>query len=82
MVFDKNLLVFGCRKEGISLPLSIIEHCLAKTVLNNSAFCHKSIFVKNRWNTRYFLLLWKDFSADQYVLGLVDGSINFFDKRI
>ena len=44
--------------------------------------CNRSIFVKNWWNTRYFfLLLWKDFSTDQYVLGLVDGSINFLDKR-
>ena len=28
-----------------------------------------------------FLLLWKDFSTDQYALGIVDGSINFLDKR-
>ena len=28
-----------------------------------------------------FLLLWKDFSTGQYVLGLVDGSINFLDKQ-
>ena len=45
MVFDKNLSVFGCRKDGISLPLSTIKHCPAKTVLNNSAFSLK--FVTN-----------------------------------
>ena len=28
-----------------------------------------------------FLLLWKDVSTDQYVSGLVDGSINFMDKQ-
>ena len=37
--------------------------------------------MKNWWNTGYFLLLWKDFSTDQYVLRLVDGSINFLDKQ-
>ena len=26
------------------------------------------------------LLLWKDFSPDQYVLRLADGFVNFFDK--
>ena len=45
MVFDKNLSVFGCRKDGISRPLSTIKHCPAKTVLNNSAFSLK--FVTN-----------------------------------
>ena len=25
-----------------------------------------------------FLLLWNNFSSDQYVFGLVDGSINFW----
>ena len=43
--------------------------------------CNKSIFMKNWWNIGYFLFLWKDFSTDQYVLGLVDGFINFLDKR-
>ena len=38
VIFDKDLSVLGCRKEGISLPLSMIEHCLAKKELNNSAF--------------------------------------------
>ena len=28
-----------------------------------------------------FLLLWKDFSTDQYVLRLVDGSINILDEK-
>ena len=27
------------------------------------------------------LLLWKDFSPDQYVLRLVDEFVNFFDKK-
>ena len=27
------------------------------------------------------LLLWNNFSPDQYVLRLVDGFVNFFDKR-
>ena len=44
-IFGKDLSVLGCRKEGISLPLSIIEHCLAKKELNNSAFSLK--FVTN-----------------------------------
>ena len=29
---------------------------------------------------RVFLSLWNDFSTEQYVLGLVDGCISFFDK--
>ena len=28
-----------------------------------------------------FLLLWKDFSTDEYFLGLVDDSINFLHRR-
>ena len=71
------------QEEGISLPLSIIE--LSKKRIKQFGFffeiCDKSIFVKNWWNTGYFLLLWKDFNTDQYVSGLVDGSINFMDKR-
>ena len=43
MIFDKDLLVLGCRKEGISLPLSIIEHCLAKRELNIPAFSLKLV---------------------------------------
>ena len=81
MIFDKDLSVLGCRKDGISLPLSIIEHCLAKKELNNSAFSLKLIInlfsQKNWWNTGYFIFLWKEFSTDQYVLGLVDGSTEF-----
>ena len=30
VIFDKDLSNLGCRKEGISLPLSMIEHCVAK----------------------------------------------------
>ena len=44
VIFDKDLSVLGCRKEGILLPLSIIEHCLAKKELSNSAF-----FLWNLW---------------------------------
>ena len=85
MIFDKDLSVLGCRKEGISLPLPMIEHCLAKKELNNLAFSLK--LVANLFSSKIggiqgiFLLLWKDFSTDQYLLGLVDGYINFLDKR-
>ena len=57
VIFDKDLLVLGCRKEGISLPLSMIERCLAKKELSNSAFSLKSIVVKNWWNTGYFFII-------------------------
>ena len=43
MIFDRDLSVLGCRKNGISLPLSIIEHCLEKKELNNSAFSLKLV---------------------------------------
>ena len=43
MIFDKDLSVLGCRKEGISLLLSIIEHYLARKELNNSAFSLKLV---------------------------------------
>ena len=41
VIFVKDLSVLGvleCRKEGISLPLSMIEHCLEKKESNSSAF--------------------------------------------
>ena len=62
VIFDKDLSVLGYRKEGISIPLSMIEHCLAKKEFNNSAFlkkktCSKSIFVKNWWNTGCFFII-------------------------
>ena len=50
VIFDKDLSVLGCRKEGISLPLSMIEHCLAKKELNNSAFSLK--FVTNLFSCK------------------------------
>ena len=59
--------------------------CLAKKELNNSAFSLK--FVTNYFREKlivymaFLLSLWKDFSTDQYVLGLAVGSINFLDKR-
>ena len=34
VIFDKDLSVLGNWKEGISLPLSMIEHCLAKKKKN------------------------------------------------
>ena len=62
VIFDKNLSVLGCRKEEISLPLSLIEHCLAKKELNNSAFSLK--FVTNLFSgkiggihTGYFFII-------------------------
>ena len=36
VIFDKDLSVLGCRKDGISLSLSVIGHFLAKKELNNS----------------------------------------------
>ena len=45
VMFDKDLSVLGCRKEGISLPLSMIEHCLVKKELKNLVFFLK--FVTN-----------------------------------
>ena len=45
MIFDKDLSVLGCRKEGFSLPLSMVKLRLAKKELNNSVFC--LIFVTN-----------------------------------
>ena len=45
VMFDKDLSVLGCRKEGISLPLSMIEHCLVKKELKNLVFSLK--FVTN-----------------------------------
>ena len=85
VIFDKELSVLGCSKEGISLALSIIEHCLAKKEFSNSAFYLK--FVTNLFSWKIggiqdiFLLLWKDFNTDHYILGLVNGSINFMDKQ-
>ena len=37
-IFDKDLSVLECRTDEIALLLSIIEHCLAKKELHNSAF--------------------------------------------
>ena len=72
VVFDKDLSVLGCRKEEISLPLSMIERCLAKKELNNLGFSLK--FVTNLFSWKIdgiqgiFSLLWKGFfSTDQYV---------------
>ena len=60
VIFDKDLSVFGCKKVGISLPLSITEHCLAKKRIKQFGFffeiCDKSIFVKNWCNTGYFFI--------------------------
>ena len=81
----RDLPVLGSNREGISVPLSTIEHCFAKKELNNSAFSLKSVTslfsLKISGIQGIFLLPWKDFRIDYYVLGLVDGSINFFGKR-
>ena len=85
VIFDKNLWVLPYRTDGSALPLSVSEYYLAKKELNNSAFSLKLVTNLFSWKIGgiqgIFLLLWKDFSTDQYVLGLVDGSINFLDKR-
>ena len=81
VIFDKEVV----KRELHYRRLSTIEHCLAKKEWNNLVFSLK--FVANLFSWKIggiqgiFLLLWKDFSTDQYVLGLVDGSINFMDKR-
>ena len=49
-MFDKDLSGLECRKEGISLPLSMIEHCLAKKELNNLAFSLKFVTNLFSWN--------------------------------
>lgn len=73
MWFDK---VLGCGIGWISRPLlSIFENCFLKkevTIL----FTWKIDGIQGIW-----LLSRKDLSTDQYVLGLVDGSIIFFDNR-
>ena len=43
VIFDKDLSVSECRKEKISLPLPMIENCIAKKELNNSAFSLKLV---------------------------------------
>ena len=61
MIIDKDLPVLGCRKEGISLPLSMTEHCLAKKELNNLFFFFEigceSIFVKKMLEDRVFFII-------------------------
>ena len=67
MISDKDLSVLGCRTDGISLRLSIIENCLAKR-RNNSAFSLKLVTNLFSWKNGgikgIFLLLWKAFSTD------------------
>ena len=83
VIFDKDLSVLGCRKREFHYRYLLLS--LAKKELNNLAFSLK--FVTNLLSLKIggiqgiFLLLWEDFSTDQYVLGLADGSINFMDKR-
>ena len=43
VIFDQNFSLLGWRNEGISLPLSMIEHRLAKKELKNSAFSLKLV---------------------------------------
>ena len=37
-MFDKDLCVLGCRKDGISLPLPITEHWSAQKELSHSVY--------------------------------------------
>ena len=81
MIFDKDLSVLGCRKEGISLPLSMIEHWVAKKELNKLVFFetgNKSIFVKN---TGYFFYYYGRLEYRPICFGAMDSSINFLDKQ-
>ena len=43
VIFDIDLWVLKYRKERISLPLSIIVHCLARKELSNSAYSIKLV---------------------------------------
>ena len=49
IIFDNDLSVLGCKEEGISLPLSMIEHCLPEKNIRQFGFFfeigNKSIFV-------------------------------------
>ena len=60
-MFDQDLPVLGWSKEGILLPLSTIEHCLAKKESKQFGFffeiCNKSIFVKSWCNTGYLFII-------------------------
>ena len=56
MIFNNNLPVLGCSDvDGVSLPLSVVEHCFVKTELNNLAFSVKLVTnlfsLKIGWNT-------------------------------
>ena len=46
---EKRNSVFGCRKEGLFLPLSTTEHCLVKAELNNSVFSLKFVTTLFSW---------------------------------
>ena len=77
VISDKDLWVLVSMKDRISLPLSVIEHCLAKKEWNNSAFSLE--LVTN-------LLSWK-INGIQGILLLTDksfgtcGWIHFFSIK-
>ena len=56
VIFNNDLPVLGGSDvDGVSLPLSLVEHCLVKTELNNLAFSVKLVTnlfsLKIGWNT-------------------------------
>ena len=80
VIFDKNLWVLPYRTDGSALPLSVSEYYLAKKELNNSAFSLKlvtNLFSRKIGRMHNFYYYGKNFSTDQYVSVLVDGSIHF-----
>ena len=49
LISEIDLSVFLRRFKGSSLELSVLEHCLAKNKLNNSAFFFKSVTYLLSW---------------------------------
>ena len=80
-ILRMRMLIMSCPCALFESKLCITSKKRIKQFGFFLEICSKSIFVKNWGNTGYFLLSWKDFSTDQYVLELVDSSINFLDKR-
>ena len=82
VIFDKHLSVLGCRKEGMSLLLSMIEHCLAKKEWNNLAFSLKFVrnLLKNWCNTGYFYYYGKTLVLTNMFWDFVDAPINFMEE--
>ena len=80
-----DLSVFFQILEGSLLELFIIQHCLAKKQLDNSAFFLKSVtylFWWKRGGMQGILLLFNnDFNIDQQVFALLTGSMSFLEIR-